>query len=56
MEKELLEHYGLVVTSVSSGYEAVMIAEKKKFNVVFMDIRMKGMDGYETARMLRKGL
>ncbi|MFQ7001113.1 MAG: response regulator [Clostridium sp.] len=55
MEKELLEHYGLVVTSVSSGYEAVMIAEKEKFNVVFMDIRMKGMDGYETARMLRKG-
>lgn len=55
MEKELLEHYGLIVTSVSSGYEAIEIAEKEKFNVVFMDIRMKGMDGYETARMLRKG-
>lgn len=55
MEKELLEHYGLIVTSVSNGYEAIAIAEKEKFNVVFMDIRMKGMDGYETARMLRKG-
>lgn len=55
MEKELLENYGLVVACASSGYEAIDKAEKEKFNVVFMDIRMKGMDGYETSRMIRRG-
>lgn len=54
MEAELLTSLGLSVTIAKSGQEAIKLFKERKFKVVFMDIRMSGMDGYETAKEIRK--
>jgi signal transduction histidine kinase/CheY-like chemotaxis protein len=35
------------------GYKALELLEKEKFDLVLMDIRMPGIDGYETTQRLR---
>jgi len=53
--KGLLEPYKLMVDTASSGYEAIdMIAYGKKFDLIFMDHMMPGMDGIETAAVIKK--
>lgn len=50
----LLEDYGLELTTAESGAEAVRLARKTKFRLIFMDHRMPGMDGVEAARIIRR--
>jgi DNA-binding NtrC family response regulator len=53
--KELLEHLGHNVTAVSSGEEAIKAYTLKKFDVVFLDITVKGgMGGKECIKELKK--
>lgn len=54
MEKELLEYYGFKLSLVSGGIEAVNLCREKQFDLILMDIRMGGMDGYEATRNIRK--
>ncbi|MFG6137470.1 ATP-binding protein [Halomonas sp. B23F22_10] len=51
--QELISGPQLEVGLAASGEEALAMAEERCFDVVLMDIRMRGMDGVETTRALR---
>ncbi|MBU0503530.1 MAG: response regulator [Candidatus Omnitrophota bacterium] len=50
----LLALGGVTVTAVDSGYKAIGAAKQAKFDIIFLDVRMTGMDGLETYRELKK--
>ncbi len=55
--KFLLEKMGLKVTIAENGVEAVDKALGQKFDLIFMDIQMPELNGYEATRTLRdKGI
>lgn len=52
----ILEDFGLHVTIANNGQEAVEIFEQAKpetFQIIFMDVMMPVMNGYEAARAIR---
>ncbi len=51
---ELLERYGLHVSLAGNGKEALAVLDRESVDLVFMDVRMPEMDGYETTRAIRR--
>ena len=49
-----LESEGYLVQTVSNGSDAVEIANKESFDVIFLDEYMPGMDGIETLSRIRE--
>lgn len=49
----LLDGMGLELFKAASGNEALSLALKHDFAIVLMDVRMPGMDGFETAELMR---
>ncbi len=49
----MLEKYGIDVVLVGDGKECVEKAESEEFDLIFMDIRMPVMNGYEAVKKLR---
>lgn len=49
----MLEEHGCNVTLASSGNEALGKVKERGYDLIFMDLRMPGMDGLETTSRLR---
>jgi len=54
MEKFILKRGGQVV-SVDNGIDAVAEAEREGFDIIFLDVEMPHMNGYEAAASIRNG-
>ena len=50
--RQYVERMGVRVTTVASGAAAIEEVKRTPFDIVFMDIRMAGMDGIEAAQQI----
>lgn len=54
LASRLLEERGHSVVVAANGLEALEALEKENFDLVFMDVQMPVMDGFETTAAIRK--
>lgn len=52
--KVILENFNIIVDLAESGEEAIEKIKISKYDIIFMDIQMPVMDGYETTRIIRE--
>ncbi len=52
--QEILERAGAEVCVAASGEEGVRLAECQPFGLILQDLHLPGIDGFETARAIRK--
>jgi DNA-binding NtrC family response regulator len=52
--KEILEFEGYEVSTAESGAETVELIQKNQIDLIFLDIKMKGLDGIETLKKIRQ--
>ncbi|WP_051200295.1 DegV family protein [Butyrivibrio sp. FCS006] len=56
VEKKLLDGTDIVVDTVMSGFEAMIMTAKEAYDIIFMDHLMPEMDGIECLQNIRKQL
>src|SRR5690606_8078868 len=52
--KRFLSKWGLKTDFATNGEEAIQKVLHNAYDMIFMDIRMPGIDGFETTRILRE--
>jgi len=50
----IIEKQGCEVVCASSGQQALEIIDNKKFDLIFLDVKMPEMDGIETLKAIRQ--
>lgn len=50
----ILREAGCTVVEAASGEEALEICRAREYSMILMDVHMRGMDGFETARRIRE--
>lgn len=48
--------YSITIDTAESGEEALMKIENKRYDVVFLDVVMPGLDGYQVCRQIKSKL
>jgi CheY-like chemotaxis protein len=56
MMRETLRRVGYNVDIAADGYEAMSLARRWRPQAIVLDLRLPGMDGYETLSHLKRGL
>ncbi|MBB6271505.1 PAS domain S-box-containing protein [Pedobacter cryoconitis] len=51
--KRILSKWGLEIESAVNGYEAIEKIMTESYDLIFMDIKMAGIDGFETTGIIR---
>ncbi len=51
----IFETYGMIVSVAGSGEESISLCEKNRYDLVFMDHMMPGMDGVEAMKRIKSG-
>jgi CheY-like chemotaxis protein len=54
LTRAMLEAWGCTVIEATDGYQALARLESERPDLVLMDIRMPGRDGYEVLRIIRQ--
>ena len=54
MERTILEKWGLTVDTAMTGEDAIEKVKDRFYDVIFMDIRMEGMNGFEAVQKIRQ--
>lgn len=54
LASELLRGLNTQVVQASNGLQAIDACKSQKFDVIFMDIQMPGMDGFQTTKHIRE--
>lgn len=52
--RKIITNFGYQCEIASDGYEALKMTEKNGYDLIFMDIMMEGIDGFETTKRIRK--
>jgi two-component system sensor histidine kinase BarA len=50
----ILKKNGYDVTTICSGDDAIELARNNRYDLIFMDLHMPGLDGYEAANQIRQ--
>jgi signal transduction histidine kinase/DNA-binding response OmpR family regulator len=56
LAKRVLEKLGYQAHLAKSGEEAIELQKEEKFNLIFMDVQMPGIDGLEATSIIKKEL
>lgn len=53
--RELLRRFGISADEAEGGQQAISMIDQNAYDGVFMDMKMPGMDGFETVLRIREG-
>lgn len=54
--QNILENWGVSYSEATDGLNAIELVRKESFDLIFMDIRMPGLNGMETTKKIREEL